>query len=607
MVVSMAAGQGQIAVPFQSMLITAKDWADTCRELYFEAQKGMKSQYDIKTEEKDIIIGSKRLIPNIKLTAVSSGKGWKTRIASLTNIGFTSVLAPLHDQVIKILRSCGPFSGAFDADPTKIAARLSKGFLHNAFLVASDLSYATNYIDHRGAAAAVRGMAKALAWEPLQLEAALASVGPANIIYGRGNKSFISNRGTQMGLPLSFSVLCFLHWYACEKVAATNTGLANYVIYGDDFAARWPREALERYNIEMTRLGFKVNSQKATISRSSVPFCNELYKIRCKTQKHRATPSMTLGMHLHSKYYRVAKDKYFKTFGHIMHIPRPKLSAIMMNNLERDDPGQSTSPIFKFPSIYANETAKAPKWMRKHIIKVMHIRCARWIRELRKWYIPVSWPQELGGAGAPGRSDATSLHRRVAGRLCSISSKSDRLDAMAYMKHWWIVNPRYSDIAGDVSYYGRQLINQLPTCRSPLTRKEVAKDVEALILSQRRLIDTESIMAEFPPERIRRRTQDILRTISLLFMREARRCTLRKPMKPSKARKLAKEMDTSQVSPAKARQLVVRLRLPRIDWQSSPLYSDGEEPLPYERFMHKPAPQRRKSVRAHPRQVNSHA
>jgi len=75
--------------------------------------------------------------------------------------------------------------------------------------------------------------------------------------------------GTQMGLRLSFPILCLLHLYACYKAGDWH----HSCIFGDDLIANWDLATISRYLGEMGKLGFKMNKKKEFFSKRISLFC----------------------------------------------------------------------------------------------------------------------------------------------------------------------------------------------------------------------------------------------------------------------------------------------------------------------------------------------
>jgi hypothetical protein len=79
------------------------------------------------------------------------------------------------------------------------------------------------------------------------------------------------NRGTQMGLRMSFPVLCLLHLFATRH-------RPNASVFGDDLIARWGSNEISDYLGRMHRLGFKMNDDKTFISKTRALFCGCWFK-----------------------------------------------------------------------------------------------------------------------------------------------------------------------------------------------------------------------------------------------------------------------------------------------------------------------------------------
>lgn len=79
--------------------------------------------------------------------------------------------------------------------------------------------------------------------------------------------------GTQMGLRLSFAILCILHWYAVNKA-----GDPRYAsIFGDDLCSKWSESTISSYQTWMMKLGFKLNKKKEFRSKKNFLFCGTYF------------------------------------------------------------------------------------------------------------------------------------------------------------------------------------------------------------------------------------------------------------------------------------------------------------------------------------------
>jgi len=80
-------------------------------------------------------------------------------------------------------------------------------------------------------------------------------------------------RGTQMGLRLSFPILCLLHHFATRS---SNDS----VVFGDDILARWNETKIADYESRMKELGFVLNQSKTFRSSRVGLFCGLFFDFR---------------------------------------------------------------------------------------------------------------------------------------------------------------------------------------------------------------------------------------------------------------------------------------------------------------------------------------
>jgi len=81
------------------------------------------------------------------------------------------------------------------------------------------------------------------------------------------------SRGTQMGLRLSFIILCILHAFAAEN----RIHGSEYVVFGDDIVARWTSSQYGHYLFNMKSLGFVMNEVKSYQSDRCFTYCGQTF------------------------------------------------------------------------------------------------------------------------------------------------------------------------------------------------------------------------------------------------------------------------------------------------------------------------------------------
>jgi hypothetical protein len=94
----------------------------------------------------------------------------------------------------------------------------------------------------------------------------------------KGGRTYLESRypqlrGTQMGLRLSFVILCLLHSYAAKEAGILNTS----TIYGDDIVAQASRAQQGLYIGNMKKIGFVMNEKKEHRSKSTFCFCGTYF------------------------------------------------------------------------------------------------------------------------------------------------------------------------------------------------------------------------------------------------------------------------------------------------------------------------------------------
>lgn len=85
------------------------------------------------------------------------------------------------------------------------------------------------------------------------------------------------NRGTLMGIPLSWPFLSLVHLLACDYIGAPYD---SFYLKGDDLIAYWPKRLIEEYLRSLPLLtGMEINPRKSFIGRDRGFFCEKAYII----------------------------------------------------------------------------------------------------------------------------------------------------------------------------------------------------------------------------------------------------------------------------------------------------------------------------------------
>jgi len=81
--------------------------------------------------------------------------------------------------------------------------------------------------------------------------------------------------GCPMGMPISWSLLQITHW----AIATAVDPQGSWTIRGDDLIAYWTPEMIQRYEVLVSQVGFKLNRKKTFMAPLCGVFCEELYML----------------------------------------------------------------------------------------------------------------------------------------------------------------------------------------------------------------------------------------------------------------------------------------------------------------------------------------
>jgi hypothetical protein len=228
-------------------------------------------------------------------------------------------------------------------------------------------------------------------------------------------------RGTQMGLRLSFPILCLLHQFATRNHP-------NAVIFGDDLLGRMSENQICDYLGRMDELGFVMNESKTFRSRRIGCFCGT--------------------------FFDMAKRK---------HIIFPDIKMILSPKIEKDD--RDIDPILTFKEVYNLLYTNSRGAVRKRIEKIPDEHFQNLQNNIRK-RMPVHVPEEFGGFGLLPYTRSGSQLSLKARSVYSKLSDLRKYEWMSRMSSCWATSsmtPRVRELSYALKHFVENRSVEAPT------------------------------------------------------------------------------------------------------------------------------------------------
>jgi hypothetical protein len=206
-------------------------------------------------------------------------KAYKARPTSLNSAVINAKLDVASTQVTRIIKRLPSLRPQFTGNPKSVETFFDNMVKEDdESFYSSDLTGATNTISRQAAQCVVYGLSESLGWDDLTTRCAIASVSDLKINYKIGDMqgTFLTKAGTQMGFPLSFSILCLLQTF-CAEYNASSRARRSYTSYGDDLTGLWNETAFLNYVSNAKSVGFIINQEKCAVHPRNFMFCSEIY------------------------------------------------------------------------------------------------------------------------------------------------------------------------------------------------------------------------------------------------------------------------------------------------------------------------------------------
>jgi hypothetical protein len=253
-------GYMKVTVPGNRGLTAQEKWSHVCEKEYIETVTHSRN-------------------PRLNVNVIPE-KGGKYRVATTGQAGLVSVLSPISTQLTGLLRQHPALNPIFSGSRGSVIERANKILLSESEykIYSTDMSQATDLISHDVTKLVVNKLAKYLYWTPLQKEAALRSVGPVDLFFNN-KKLCTTARGTQLGLPLSFCILCILHIYALSNIKSKEHR-KSCCVFGDDGVMFCTDNEFDEYKATLNELGMVINETKTHVSVDAFILCGIIYRMR---------------------------------------------------------------------------------------------------------------------------------------------------------------------------------------------------------------------------------------------------------------------------------------------------------------------------------------
>jgi len=363
---------------------------------------------------KRLFMGIMNEQPNVKLTCIPES-GARFRVASVHEASQTTLLGPINMQVTNMLRNYGPTKAAFNSDTKSIQNRVFRVRGDDIKYYSSDFSQASDLMHKDVLKAIVETLAEELKWPLLYKRAALRSIAPSMLHYelSTGKKVDVTTRGSLLGSPLSFALMCLLHAWCIKALPKYQRKGA--VLYGDDSAIPTTNRGWELFKARCSAVGFKINEKKTHISRIGFQFC-----------------------------------------GYIYHLTRGKLTSIKLSKLTKDKEDWNTRL-----DLHISSCKDLAPWQLKRANNLFTQKEHNVLYEFIKCGVPLYGPRELGGVGLyRQRKSYTETTSLIASVLMTRNNSQKELEILNLLSKPWVIAhlpPSASEIAENIAIQTKQV------------------------------------------------------------------------------------------------------------------------------------------------------
>jgi hypothetical protein len=410
--------------------------------------------------------------PMCRMTVVGTG-GWKNRAVSVSNAADTLIMSPYNTLLLRLLKRMRPAADAlYGRDFTSMFNKSlkKKGMDHAHYhFYSSDLSQATDRIAHWAAFAAWEGVGKVLGLPPQVIAIGKRTLGE-HLIFLSDGTAFKNKQGILMGLPLVWPILNLLNMWCAEH---NQDGRPIYVVHGDDLAGLWTDEQARRYELNLAKIGLKLNRQKTIRSEDGGVFCEQLVKLVWSTGEQ-PTQKLSWG------------DRMTRRLLKVIPIRRVQMSEVSLGKrlTETGRPIDVSVPIsLTMPDALTNAWKKASHDQRRHLIPVAQELHPHAFFQLQTTRLPFFWPKELGGCGLPSTCPgAPPKFRKAAAVLFSLEQEL-RDERIALNLAQWRTHAA-PDYARGLVKEAFERLSLIPRSHGGIKRDQVEPEVMARVLAR---------------------------------------------------------------------------------------------------------------------------
>jgi hypothetical protein len=223
-------------------------------------------RFDIRSLKSEPLIGedSRRVLNDVRRRfpnnlgeseiAVVPELGFKARVVTKSHPITVVAGHQLRRRVFPTLYRSRVFSRALGVKPRALRFARRKG----AVFFSADLSRATDGLSHHTVGVFCRN----------------AEIDPDIIFRNMSVDGHPLRRGIFMGLPMSWTILSYIHRAVCDSVDP----IQNYYLKGDDLVALWTQRQISLYKERIASVGMPLNVSKTFTGPHKAVFCEGFYE-----------------------------------------------------------------------------------------------------------------------------------------------------------------------------------------------------------------------------------------------------------------------------------------------------------------------------------------
>jgi len=316
--------------------------------------------------------------------------GYKARVVTKSPAHLIILGTPINDRLMSILDRLAPSRPALQPNSKehvrrrldKAAARSGPDFL----CYSADLLKATDQIPLDVAHAAWKGIVSALGLSSREEHLGYEILSPKELTYPDGSTTSTKG-GILMGLPLVWPILSLLNMWAAEA-GAHEGSKKSYVVCGDDLAALWNKEQIQRYEKNLHSIHLSRNKYKELLNSEGFVFCEEYFRVNKQT---RTLPGRRLILQ---------KEETVILPTSVSSITRVRLASLLQPTT-MSGPAKVLTEIEQLRGATTQMWPALKRWQKPRIIELSWQLHHKTLTKLRRLGFSLGSPQILGGVGLP--------------------------------------------------------------------------------------------------------------------------------------------------------------------------------------------------------------